>query len=149
MKNLLHKQTTDEILQRINCVTADTKPIWGKMNAGQMMAHCQAPIRVAFGEAKLSGKFFGMLLGPWIKRVVLSEKPFKKGLPTHKSFLVTDERNFDEEKERLMSDVRKFFSYGKEKIGKYPHPFFGRMTPDEWGTSMYKHLDHHLKQFGA
>ena len=148
MKNLLHKATTDEILNRIDQVKADTIPLWGKMNAGQMMAHCQAPIKVAFGEAKLSGGFIGKLLGPWIKRVVLSDKPFKKGLPTHKSFLVTDERNFEEERGRLKEQVLKFFSYN-EKIGKHPHPFFGRMTCDEWGTSMYKHLDHHLKQFGV
>ena len=149
MKNLLHKETTDEVIARIDRVTADTKPLWGKMNAAQMMAHCQAPIKVSFGEAKQSGRLMGILFGPWIKRVVLSEKPFKHGLPTHKSFLVTDDRNFDEEKLRLQEHIRKFFSYGKDKIGKYPHPFFGRMTPDEWGTSMYKHLDHHLKQFGA
>jgi len=149
MKNLLHKATTEEILDRIERVNSDTHPLWGKMNAGQMMAHCQVPMRVSFGEAQLSGRWLGILLGPWIKRVVLSEKPFKRGLRTHKSFLVTDERNFDEEKERLKQHVLKFFSYGKEKIGRYPHPFFGRMTPDEWGTSIYKHLDHHLKQFGA
>ncbi|HYJ38693.1 MAG TPA: DUF1569 domain-containing protein [Chitinophagaceae bacterium] len=149
MKNLLHKETADEVLMRIGRVTADTKPLWGKMNAGQMMAHCQVPVRVSFGEAKLSGRFFGILLGPWIKRVILSDKPFKKGLPTHKSFLVTDERNFEIEQGRLKECVQRFYDYGKEKIGKFPHPFFGKMTPDEWGTSMYKHLDHHLKQFGV
>jgi len=89
MKNLLHKETTNEIIERINRVTADTKPLWGKMNAAQMMAHCQAPIKVSFGEAKRSGRLMGILFGPWIKKVVLSEKPFKHGLPTHKSFLVT------------------------------------------------------------
>ena len=134
---------------RIDHVHDYTKPLWGKMNAGQMMAHCQVPIRVAFGEAKLSGRFFGILLGPWIKKIVLSEKPFKKGLPTHKSFLVTDERNFEIEKDRLRECVVRFSTYGKERIGKYPHPFFGKMTPEEWGTSMYKHLDHHLQQFGV
>jgi Protein of unknown function (DUF1569) len=113
-----------------------------------MMAHCQAPLKVGLGETKPGRRLMGIIFGRWIKRIFLSERPFRKGLPTDKSFLVTDVRNFDKEKEQLIKLIIKFQAE-KEKIGKDPHPFFGRMTPLEWGTSMYKHLDHHLQQFGV
>ena len=112
----------EEVLMRLDKICADTKPLWGKMNAGQMFAHCQVPIKVGLGETKPGRRIVGILFGPWIKRMILSEKPFKKGLPTDKSFLITDNRNFEEEKVKLYKLILKFQAE-KDKIGKDPHPF--------------------------
>ena len=148
MKNLMDKDTAEEVLSRINRICANTTPLWGKMNAGQMMAHCQIPIKVGLGETKPGRRLTGIIFGRWVKRMILSEKPFKKGLPTDKSFLITDERDFDKEREQLTRLIVKFQAE-RARIGRDPHPFFGKMTAREWGTSMYKHLDHHLQQFGV
>ncbi|MNY65825.1 hypothetical protein D3C86_2031560 [compost metagenome] len=79
----------------------------------------------------------------------MSDKPLKRGLPTDKSFLVVDQRDFDVEKEKLAVLINHFVAKGPMGISKNPHPIFGDMTPDEWGYLAWKHLDHHLTQFGA
>ena len=49
----------------------------------------------------------------------------------------------------LLKYIEKFQAGGEEKCTTYPHPFFGKVTPREWSIGMYKHLDHHLRQFGV
>ena len=70
-------------------------------------------------------------------------------MPTDNSFLVVDQRNFEKEKARLIELVTQFSTGGEAKCTTHPHPFFGKVTPHEWGAGMYKHLDHHLRQFGV
>jgi Protein of unknown function (DUF1569) len=64
-------------------------------------------------------------------------------------FVISDKRDFVREQERLKGNVRQFHEGGEVRCTKHPHPFFGSVTPQEWATGMYKHLDHHLRQFGA
>jgi hypothetical protein len=84
-----------------------------------------------------------------MKFTILREKPFSKNSPTNPSFVVTDLKEFTQEKERLIELTKRFSSGGEEKCTNNPHSFFGKLTPHEWGMLMYKHLDHHLKQFNA
>ena len=70
-------------------------------------------------------------------------------MPTDKNFVVTEQRNFEDEKERLISLVQRFTQSGRAGISKETHPFFGKLTVDEWDRLMWNHLDHHLRQFGA
>ena len=80
---------------------------------------------------------------------LLGEKPFSKNSPTDPSFVVGDPRDFAKEKARLVAIVRRFGAAGAAAADGRMHSFFGRLTGDEWGVLMYKHLDHHLRQFGA
>jgi hypothetical protein len=45
--------------------------------------------------------------------------------------------------------IDRFAAAGPQGCTTHPHAFFGSLTPDEWAILMYKHLDHHLRQFGA
>jgi transposase InsO family protein len=63
--------------------------------------------------------------------------------------VVSDSRDFSLEQRRLKDCVREFHQGGEAKCTRHPHPFFGNLTPQEWSRGMYKHLDHHLRQFGA
>jgi hypothetical protein len=90
-----------------------------------------------------------LLFGKLAKKSVVGEKPFKRNLPTAPSFIVKGEKNFEEEKAKLLELVNTFASGGEKGLTKDPHPFFGAMTPREWDTSQWKHLDHHLRQFGV
>jgi hypothetical protein len=146
MNSLFDTQYSTEIINRINKLTPDTKAQWGKMSVSQMMAHCTEALRSAYGELKLKRTIFGMLMGPIAKKSVLSDKPYKHGLPTDKHFVIKDDKNFDEEKTKLISYVKKF---DESSLSKDAHPFFGKMTIEQWDKLMSKHLDHHLKQFGA
>jgi hypothetical protein len=83
------------------------------------------------------------------KKTFINDKPFSKNAPTDKSFVIKDEWNFDKEKEQLKDIVLSFSKGDEEKCTTHPHSFFGKLTPKEWGIGMYKHLDHHLRQFGV
>jgi hypothetical protein len=118
------------------------------MDAPQMLAHCSNVLEVATGRKNPPRLFIGRILGPFFKAIFSNEKQFKKNTPTDKSFIVADQRNFDQEKARLVELIRQFGEGGEAQCTRHPHAFFGPLTPREWGIGMYKHLDHHLRQFG-
>jgi hypothetical protein len=149
MKSLFNTSDNNETIARINRLTASAKAEWGKMSVDQMLVHAQRPLQVAFGELKLKRTLIGFLFGGMAKKKLTSDEPWKKNLPTDKHFIVTDHRNFDEEKKSLIALIQRFGQAGPNEISKEPHPFFGQLTSQEWDTLTWKHLDHHLKQFGA
>ena len=119
------------------------------MTVAQMMAHCNISLETAMGKNKIPRLFIGRLLGPLVKKSVLSEKPFGKGSPTDKSYIFKDNRDFEEEKAKLKGSILKFHEGGPAICTTHPHPFFGHFTPEEWAVFQWKHLDHHLRQFGV
>ena len=146
VKNLFDPAVKQDIINRINKLTPDSKALWGKMNMGQMLAHCQMPIGVADGTHKLKRTLFGKLVGPLVKSMLYNEKPFKRSLPTDKSFLMTDPKDFEKEKQKLLAMVSNFT---EANIVNETHTFFGKLTKEQWSNGTWKHLDHHLQQFGV
>ena len=146
VKNLFEPSVKKEILDRINTLTPGTKPLWGKMDVAQMLAHCQKPLGVAIGEHKLKGNLIFRIMGPLFKKQLYNNQPFKRDLPTDKSFIIADPKDFENEKQRLIKMIQ---SFSETKLSNEPHPFFGKLTPEQWSRGTWKHLDHHLKQFGA
>jgi Protein of unknown function (DUF1569) len=149
MESLFDETVTKEIIERISNLSPDSLRKWGKMNVAQMLAHCNEPFQQAFGEMKLKRTIPGILFGGFVKKKVLNDKPFKEGLPTDKEFIIKDERNFEEEKSRLIENYKKFYEGKGNNLTSDPHPFFGNMSVEEWDKLFYKHIDHHLRQFGA
>ncbi len=138
-----------EILRRIQALSPESQALWGKMQVAQMLAHCQAPLRVATGELPLKRALVGILFGRLAKKKLAGPQPFGRGMPTAPEFRVRDARDFAREREQLLELVRQFGRNGPAGLTKLPHPFFGPMTVEEWDTLQWKHLDHHLRQFGA
>ena len=149
MSGIYSKSDFDVLVKRIGQIHASSKATWGKMNAGQMLAHCQRPFDVIFGDLKMKRGLVGMLFGKMAKKSMVGDKPFQKNLPTAKKFLVRDDHHVEEEKQKLIGKMARFVAIEKESLKAYKHPFFGKMTGDEWDILMYKHLDHHLSQFGV
>ena len=118
------------------------------MNVAQMLAHCSAWMEMAAGVNNPPRNFLGRIVGKIAKKSIL-EKPIPKNMPTDKSLLIEGERNFVAEQGRLLDWIDRFSSGGPAQCTTHPHSFFGYMTPLEWATIGYKHLDHHLRQFGA
>lgn len=137
------------VLARIDALRADSPRQWGKMEIAQMLRHCQQPLRVALGELPLKRSLIGVLFGRMAKRQLLADQPWKHGQPTAPEFVVRAPCDFATEKSALRALVERFGSGGPGVLTKLPHPFFGPMTADEWQTLQWKHLDHHLRQFGA
>ncbi len=113
-----------------------------------MLAHCSKALEMATGEKNLPRVFIGRILGGLFKKNFSNEKPFNKNGPTDKTFKITGQRNFEIEQQKVKDFIQKFQTGGEGKCTTYPHPFFGKLTPTEWSIGMYKHLDHHLRQFG-
>jgi len=137
------------MLARLEPLQPNATRQWGKMTAAQMLAHCQQPLRVATGELPLKRSLLGILFGRLAKKKLLADAPWKPGLPTAPEFKITDARDFAKEKQALLAIVRRFGEAGAAGLTKAPHPFFGPLTIDEWQALQWKHLDHHLRQFGA
>lgn len=149
MQNLFQPESATGIVIRVARLKPAAKAIWGKMNASQMLAHCKAPLEVALGDRHVKPSIVGLLFGRLAKRRLLKDKPFPQNLPTEKTFVVKDERNFSDEQDQLLTLIRRFSEEDPLNIANRVHPFFGKMTIEEWGLLQWKHLDHHLRQFGV
>ncbi|MBK8096445.1 MAG: DUF1569 domain-containing protein [Planctomycetes bacterium] len=137
------------LLDRIAALRPDSSRQWGKMTIGQMLAHCQQPLRVALGELQLKRSLIGSLFGKLAKKKLLAAAPWQPGMPTAPQFRITDARDFARERDQLVALVRRLGDGGPAALTKAPHPFFGPMTVAEWDALQWRHLDHHLRQFGA
>jgi hypothetical protein len=120
------------------------------MTAAQMLAHCGLGIDMARGELRPPRVFVGRLIGPLIRRMALrDDEPMRKNSPTARELVVPGDPGFAVEKARLRGLIERFAAAGSAGCTDFPHAFFGRLKPEEWGILMYKHLDHHLRQFGV
>lgn len=148
MPSLFNESDNQAITDRIEKLTAETPALWGKMNVAQMLAHCQAPIRVLLGEATTKRGLIGFLFGRMAKKKMVNFEPFSKSLPTDPTFIVKRPVNFNEEKGRLIAYIERLRE-NPTAVKDSVHPFFGKMSREEWDTLGWKHLDHHLRQFGV
>jgi len=150
MKSLFEAARVEEIKKRMAQLRPDSERQWGKMNPAQALAHCSAAIGMAVGETRPPRILIGRLLGRLAKKsVIVNGTPMRRNSMTDKSVLVTDERDFEVERQRLRESIDHFAAGGVEICTKHPHFFFGPLTPVEWAALMYQHLDHHLRQFGV
>lgn len=150
MKNVFQKEVTQELINRLNQLTPATQAEWGKMSVDQMMAHCNVAYDMTFTnkypKPKGLKKFIIKVLA---KNAVVSEKPYPKNARTAPEFIINDKRNFIQEKEKLTNYLNKVQVLGEAHFnGKESHSF-GKLTSTEWNNMFYKHLDHHLTQFGV
>ncbi len=150
MKNIFDKSVTEETIERINSLQPTSQRKWGKMSVGQMLAHCNVTYELVYEKKHV--KPTGLkrwMLKTFVKNTVVSEKPYKRNSRTAPEFLITEEKNFQAEKERLIAHIEKTQNLGSNHFdGKESHSF-GQLNKQEWSNMFYKHLDHHLSQFGA
>jgi len=149
MKTLFDAADRESLVARIQTLDAAAARQWGKMDPAQMLCHCGRALETATGDRPMKQKFIGKILAPLVRKSALGEKPFGKSSPTDPTFVVADARDFAAEKARLLALIDRFAQRGRGEVGKETHAFFGKLTGDEWGELMYKHIDHHLRQFGG
>jgi hypothetical protein len=149
MKNLFDASRVEEVKQRIARLRPDSQRQWGKMNAPQAVAHCSRGLELALGDRMPPRMLLGRIIGRMVKPKVLeNDEPLRRNSPTVKGLVIQDERDLGMEQERLRGLIDRFAA-GPKGCTKHPHSFFGRLMPEEWAILMYKHLDHHLRQFGV
>lgn len=150
MESLFEAARVEELEQRLLRLRPDSQRLWGKMSPAQMLAHCCLGLEMAAGEIRPPRALIGRILGPVVKRVAFRPgEPFRRNSPTSKELVIEDEKDFEAERTRLSELIDRFAVAGAAGCTSHPHAFFGSLAPDEWGVLMYKHLDHHLRQFGT
>jgi hypothetical protein len=149
MENMFNAGDRAVLQQRLSRLQPSSARQWGKMNAGQMLAHCAAALEMACGDRQKKQAFIGKLVTPFIRSSFLGPKPLGRNSPTDPDLLIADERDFAAERQRLSMLVDRFCQAGPDTAGRQIHSFFGRLSGEEWGRLTYKHLDHHLRQFGV
>ena len=150
MKNLFEPARVQEIKQRMLQLKPECQRQWGTMNPAQAIAHCSVGVEMALGDKMPPRLLIGRLLGWIVKPMAIgNDAPMRKNTPTDKVLIINDERDLVKERERLCGLIDRFAAAGPSGCTTHPHSFFGRLTPDQWATLTYKHLDHHLRQFGV
>ena len=150
MKNIFQEEVTEELIQRIHQLNPDTQGRWGKMEVAQMLAHCNVMYEKAFeGNQSKPGILKRFLLKFIVKPIVVSEKPYKKNSPTASEFVIKSEKDFELEKSRLITFLQKTQKLGREHFDGKEYISFGSLSAEEWNNMFYKHLNHHLTQFGV
>ena len=146
MKSLFDDDAFAEIKQRVEKLDGAAERQWGKMSAAQMVWHCQGPLNIMLqkDDYGLKPNWFAKV---FFKKSLYNDKAWSKGLPTAKFLKTKDDKNFDLEKEKLLSLINEVGEQ-RNKTNWGTHPGFGYFTDQQWGQMQYKHLDHHLKQFG-
>lgn len=150
MKDIFDKGVSDEIIQRINSLSTNSKPKWGRMSVDQMLAHCNVTYELIYENKHPKPKGFKKwMLKTFVKNMVVNEKPYKKNSRTAPVFLITNEKDFKIEKDRMISYITKTRELGSGHFDNKESHSFGNLTKTEWNNMLYKHLDHHLNQFGV
>lgn len=149
MKNIFESNVTNEVIRRINKLDSTSQPKWGKMNVAQMLAHCCVSYDYIYNVGKYP-KPKGVkkaMLKLLVKPIVTNQKPYKKNSRTAPDFLITDEKEFAVEKERLIGFLEQTQKLGGEHFNNKESHAFGSLTTQEWNNMLFKHIDHHLNQF--
>jgi Protein of unknown function (DUF1569) len=150
MKNVFDPAVAAELIHRIEQLTPQSPGLWGKMSVDQMLAHCCVAYEMAFTDKHpKANPILRFLLKTFVKNGVVNEVPYKRNLPTSPAFRIKNEKNFEEEKARLIAFLEQTLAVGEAGFEGRESPSFGPMTAKEWNNLFYKHLDHHLTQFGV
>lgn len=149
MKTIFEQKTVEHLVQRFQHLTNDSTGLWGKMNAYQMLVHCNKNIELLQGRKKYSRVFLGRIFGKMaLKSTLKNDKPMSKNSPTHPSLVIKEEGDISSIKNTLITNLQQYLNMKSDDYHSFVHPFFGKMTMEQVGQWEYKHLDHHLRQFG-
>jgi hypothetical protein len=147
MKTLFDQEARGGILSRLERVSAESRPQWGRMNAEQMLTHLVASMRMACGELETKSKNLPIRFPP-LRQMIVYWLPWPKGAPTAPELLASDALSIEESKRELMRLVKVVGERASAK--EWPqHPAFGNLGRRGWGALGWRHMDHHLRQFGV
>jgi hypothetical protein len=150
LPNIFTKEVSEKVVQRINQLTPATQGQWGKMSVDQMLAHCNVTYEMVYEDKHSKPNFFvKFILTSFIKKKVTNEESYPKSSSTAPQFIIKGDKDFEVEKNRLVGYIRKTADLGENHFDNKESHSFGNLNKTEWNNMFYKHLDHHLTQFGV
>ena len=146
MPTLLHDPGAHAaIRKRVESLTPQSQRRWGKMTIGQMLHHANLVLAESLGEYKGVRNIKGFPK-TWVRWMILNG-PWGKGAPTRPDMVVNDPYDFDAEKTRMLEMLDR--AAGKSMTAEWPDSANFPMTGRHWSQLNWRHLDHHLRQFGV
>jgi hypothetical protein len=147
MKSLWQADARRELHERLAHLTPHQRAMWGKMNAAQMVVHLADAMRMTFGDLPVVSKG-GPLRYPPLKQLLIYWLPWPQGVPTAPELLGRAPSSWTTDVSELDALIDRFGREDRKRA--WPaHPAFGRLNARQWGALGYRHIDHHLRQFGA
>jgi hypothetical protein len=147
MKSIYDESAQREVRDRITTLSPDCRAAWGKMSAPQMICHLSQSLQMALGELKTESKRLPIRYPP-LKQLIVYVAPFPKNVPTAPELLERSPHDWQTDVAELTALVDRMGA--RRGSGAWPeHPAFGRLSERAWGVLTYRHMDHHLRQFGA
>lgn len=150
LPNIFSKEVTDQLITRIQALSADSQGKWGKMRVGQMLAHCNVTYELIYDNVHSKpNAFVRFILKLLVKNKVCNEVPYAHNGQTAPQFIIKEDKDFAREKQRLIDYLTKTQQLGEKYFDQKESHSFGKLSLVEWNNMLYKHLDHHLVQFGV
>ena len=148
MKSIFDKRIRDILIARINLLNENSEAQWGKMNVYQMTKHCILCEEMYLGKTKYNRNIVGFLFGKIaLNKLMKNENPKERNSPTKSNFKnleITGDLQI--EKAKLIELIKEYETYSENN---FIHWFYGKMTKEQIGYSVYKHIEHHLRQFNV
>ena len=147
MKTMWQPEAREELLARAGKLRPEAPAQWGKLNCSRMLAHVTDGLRMATGELRVAPKSSPLKYTP-IKQLIIYWLPFPKSAPTAPELLARAPGEWEREVSQFRDALQQFVSRKDEQ--QWPaHPAFGNLSNKDWGVLVYRHIDHHFKQFGV
>jgi hypothetical protein len=146
MPSLRNEKTRNGLIQRLQYLTPETKPQWGKLDAPRLLCHLSDTFDMSLGTLSVPSHNIKAFQHFPFKHLFLYVVPFPKGAKAPSELLTTQPGDFESDRKRLFDLIGRLASTPRAQGPA--HPFFGPLTNDEWNALQGKHISHHLKQFG-
>ena len=147
MKSIWQKEPRRELNDRVGRLAWDRGAEWGRFTAPKMVCHLADSLKMAMGDLKVSPKHLPIRYPP-LKQLIIYVAPFPKSAPTAPELLAREPKAWVNDVEEVQSLLARAGS--SRTTDSWPeHPAFGKLSKRAWGVLIYRHMDHHLKQFGA
>jgi hypothetical protein len=148
MSSILNESDRAALCGRVRSLSASSTARWGRMHLTGMLEHLRLSSQMAVGELTVASSNKRAFQVFPLKPLILYVLPFPKGAPTAPELYPGAATSFEEERAAVLALLERIGA-GPREGGGPAHPLFGPLSWREWGAATHKHVDHHLKQFGA
>jgi hypothetical protein len=147
MKTMWDAARQREIRARVAQLSPESRAAWGRMSAPQVVCHLAESLKMALGDLPVTPKKVPIRFPP-LKQLIVYVVPFPKGVPTAPELIARAPANWQADVADLQALIDRFVARA-DAVAWPKHPAFGRLSKRAWGVLVYRHMDHHLRQFGA
>jgi len=147
VKSLWQSDARKEIEDRVRSLSPEAQPRFGRLNAPRMLNHIADQMRMALGDIHARNGAGWLSVWPF-NYLAIYVLPWPHGFKGPREAFTTKPVTWDADREQLLTLIGRFCE--KQEQQSWPeHPVFGKLSGNDWAALSYRHLSHHLGQFGG